>query len=57
MKKISKKLQRLANEIWNLEREIQRGNNVEENQNKIEKITDSLSLEDMIVIDEYLMSK
>ena len=57
MKKISKKLQRLANEIWNLEREIQRGNKVEENQNKIEKITDSLSLEDMIVIDEYLMSK
>ncbi len=29
--KVSKKIQRLANEIWDLEKEIQRGNNVEEN--------------------------
>lgn len=55
--KVSKKIQRLANEIWSLEREIQRGNNVEKNQNKIEKITNSLSFEEMIAIDEYLMSK
>lgn len=55
--KVSKKIQRLANEIWDLEKEIQRGNNVEENQNKIEKITNSLSIAEMIAIDEYLMSK
>lgn len=52
--KVNKRIKRLAEQILDAEREIQKGNNVEENQTKIEKISNTLSFEDMIAIDEYI---
>lgn len=52
--KIDKKTKRLAEQILELERELQKGKNTEENQAKLEKITKSLSFDQMIAIDEYL---
>ena len=52
--KIDKKTKRLAKQILELQRELQKGKNTEENQAKLEKITKSLSFDQMIAIDEYL---
>lgn len=52
--KIDKKIKRIAEQILELERDLQRGKNVEENQAKLEKIANSLSIEEMIIIDDYI---
>ena len=52
--KIDKKIKRIAEQILELERDLQKGKNVEENQAKLEKIANSLSIEEMIIIDDYI---
>ena len=47
----------LAQKIADLESEIRLGENVQENQKKIENIVSSLSFEDMIRIDDYIFKK
>ena len=52
-----KKLKELAEQIYNLEQECQCKNNIQENMNKIEQLTQTLSLEEMLIIDTYIMKK
>ena len=47
----------LANKIAQIEEQIALGNNVQENQNKIQNITDSLTLEEILQVDEYITRK
>lgn len=53
----NKRIKRIAQKIVNLEKELQLGKNVKENQQKIEDIMSSLSVEDMLQIDEYITKK
>lgn len=53
----NKRIKRIAQKIVNLEEELQLGKNVKENQQKIEDIMSSLSVEDMLQIDEYITKK
>lgn len=53
----NKKLERAANKIMKLERKISLGKDVQEAESEIQKITDSLTLEDMMFIDDYIMKK
>ena len=55
--KDEKKLKELAEQIYNLEQECQRKNNIQEKMNKIEQLTQTLSLEEMFIIDTYIMEK
>jgi hypothetical protein len=55
--KQDKRIKNIANKIVNLEKEILLGKNVQENQQKIESIVSTLSLEDMLEIDEYILKK
>ena len=55
--KDEKKLKELAEQIYNLEQECQCKNNIQENMNKIEQLTQTLSLEEMFIIDTYIMKK
>lgn len=57
MKDKNKKIKILAQKIVKLERECTLGNNVQENMKEIQNITDSLSLEEMLQIDEYITKK
>ena len=54
--KIDKRIKILAQKIANLESQIQLGKDVQENQKKIENIVLSLSFEDMILIDDYIIT-
>ena len=56
MKK-DKKLIKIANEIAELEKKIASGKDVQSCESKIQKISDSLSYEEMMIIDEYVMEK
>ena len=47
----------LANKIAQIEEQIALGNNVQENQNKIQNIIDSLTLEEILQVDEYITRK
>lgn len=53
----NKRIKRIAQKIVNLEEGLQLGKNVKENQQKIEDIMSSLSVEDMLQIDEYITKK
>ena len=53
----NKRIKRIAQKIVNLEEELQLGKKVKENQQKIEDIMSSLSVEDMLQIDEYITKK
>lgn len=53
----NKKLERVANKIIKLERKISLGKNVQETEFEIQKIMDSLTIEDMMFIDDYIMKK
>lgn len=53
----NKELRRVAKSIAALEKEISLGNNVKENQNKIQLYMSRLSLEDMLWVDEYIHNK
>jgi TATA-box binding protein (TBP) (component of TFIID and TFIIIB) len=55
--KQDKRIKNIANKIANLEKEMLLGKSVQENQQKIENIVSTLSLEDMLEIDEYILKK
>lgn len=55
--KRNKRIKILANKIVQIEEQIALGNNVQENQNKIQNITDSLTLEEILQVDEYITRK
>lgn len=55
--KRNKRIKILANKIAQIEEQIALGNNVQENQNKIQNITDSLTLEEILQVDEYIARK
>lgn len=54
---MKKKLKTKADMILKLERECALGNNVQNNLLKIEEISSTLSLEDLLAIDEYIQEK
>lgn len=54
---MEKRLIRIAKQIVELEKECQLGKNVQENMAKIENIMSTLSLLDILEIDEYIMKK
>ena len=49
------KLRVIATNIMLCEKEIRQGKNVKENENKIRKYMSTLSMEDVLKIDEYIM--
>lgn len=55
--KDEKKIKKLAEQIFILEKECQLGNNIQENMNKIEQLTQTLSLDEMLEVDTYIMEK
>lgn len=55
--KLPSALKEVANKIYSLELECQEGKNVQENMTKIEEIMSSLSLTEVMQIDEYLTTK
>lgn len=54
---MKKKLIRAANRIWELENKIMSGKDEELIEAEMEKIAESLSPEELLEIDEYLMNK
>ena len=54
---MEKRLIKIANQIVKLEKECQLGKNVKENMAKIENIMCTLSILDILEIDEYIMKK
>lgn len=52
-----KRIKRLAEKIVQLEKQAHEGKNEQEVMSKIQNITDSLSIEDMLEIDEYIFTK
>lgn len=54
---MKKKIIRAANRIANLESQLALGKDVQKIEEKIQNIADSLSLEEMLEIDEYIMNK
>jgi len=57
MKDEKKRIKRLAEKIVQLEKQAHEGKNEQEVMSKIQNITDSLSIEDMLEIDEYIFTK
>lgn len=55
--KQNKKIRILAKKITDLENEMRLGKNIKENESKIYNIMSSLSLEDMLLLDEYIRRK
>ena len=55
--KDEKKLKELAKQIVKYEKECQLGKSVQENVNKIEQLIQSLSVEEMLVIDAYITNE
>lgn len=55
--KDEKKLKELAKQIYNLEQECQLGKNIQKNINKIEQLIQNLSIEEMLIIDEYITNE
>lgn len=51
---MKKKLVKIANQIISIEKKLQAGENMSENMQKLEKITLSLSPEELFEVDEYL---
>ena len=54
---MKKKLIRIANQIYALEEKIQAGDNMAENMEKMEELTNSLSQEDLWEVNKYLEEK
>ena len=50
-------IKKLANEIARLEKECQSGNNISDAMRKIEQLTQGLSIEEMLEIDEYILTE
>lgn len=55
--KAQKRLEKIARRILNLQLEINKGRNVEENEEEIQRLSEDLSIEDMLWIDEYITEK
>ena len=55
--KQNKDIKILAQKIVKAEQEIRLGKNVQENQQKIEDIVSSISVDDMMAIDDYIYRK
>jgi hypothetical protein len=53
----NKRIKIIANKIVALEKQLQLGENVKEVQQKIEDIMSSLSVEDVLLVDDYIMKK
>ncbi len=51
---MKKKLIKIANQIITLEQKLQNGENMQENLEKIEKLTDSLSQNDLWEVNAYI---
>jgi hypothetical protein len=54
---MKKKLVNVANQIIELEKKLQAGDNMSENFEKLEKITESLSLEELAEVNAYIEKK
>lgn len=52
---MKKQLEKIAKKIIKCEKAIRRGENVEANEVEIERLTNQLSINDMLEIDEYIM--
>lgn len=55
--KKKKNIKIIAEKIFDLEKQCQSGNNISENLDKMEQLIEGLSLEDMLAIDDYIISK
>ena len=55
--KRKKNIKMIAEEIARLEKSYQSKNNVSESLNKLEQIIQTLSLEEMLEIDEYILKE
>lgn len=53
----NKYIKLVAQKIVKAEKELFLGKNVQENQQKIEKIMSSLSFEDVLLLDDYIQRK
>lgn len=54
---MKKKLVKIANQILTLEEKLQAGENMNENLEKMEKLTNSLSFEELLEVNSFLESK
>jgi hypothetical protein len=54
---MKKKLIKIANQILTLEQKLQNGENMQENLDKMESLTKSLSEQELWEVNEYLESK
>lgn len=54
---MKKKLVKIANQILALEEKLQAGENMNENLEKMEKLTNSLSFEELLEVNSFLESK
>lgn len=52
-----KKLIKIAQDIAELENKMAQGKDIKSCKSKIQRIADTLSLEDMMYIDEYIMER
>jgi hypothetical protein len=50
----NKEIKDLAFKIVKMEQELSKGKNVQENMKEIQEISKTLSLEDMLMIDDYI---
>lgn len=50
----NKEIKDLALKIVKMEQELSKGKNVQENMKEIQEISKTLSLEDMLMIDDYI---
>lgn len=55
--KDEKKIIKLAEQIYELEKECQLKKDIQKNMYKIEQLTQNLSLEEMLIIDTYITEK
>lgn len=55
--KIEKHLEKIANQVMELEKECQLGNNISENMDKMSEIMNGLSMDELIKINVYLEQK
>ena len=55
--KDEKNLKQLAEQISKLEKECQFGRNIQKNMNEIEQLIQTLSIEEMLIVDTYIMEK
>ena len=51
-----KTLERIAKDIKQLEADIEKGINVEENQKRIESLMSRMTIEEMLQLDDYIFS-